>query len=74
MCREGICEPGWEDKVKLLRQRDHFIFSIESTGVLPPDELFREATKVLLSKASELGALLKDTLAAQREDVGSGAL
>lgn len=36
--------------VRLSRVRDHFIFSIESTGALPPDILVKEAIKVLMSK------------------------
>lgn len=36
MCRECIREPGWSDKVSLTRIADHFIFGIESVGMLPP--------------------------------------
>ncbi|XP_056410592.1 DNA-directed RNA polymerases I and III subunit RPAC1 [Hyla sarda] len=36
--------------VKMGRVRDHFIFSIESTGILAPDTLLREAIKVLMGK------------------------
>lgn len=36
MCRECIREPGWSDKVSLSRVADHFIFGIESVGMLPP--------------------------------------
>lgn len=45
MCRECIREPQWDERVKLTRVRDHFIFSVESTGVMPPEVLFSEATK-----------------------------
>ncbi|OQR73479.1 hypothetical protein BIW11_09702 [Tropilaelaps mercedesae] len=37
-------------KVRLGRQRDHFIFSVESAGMLPPDVLVKESIKVMLSK------------------------
>lgn len=40
-----------KDCVRLSRVRDHFIFSIESTGALPPDILVKEAIKVLMSKS-----------------------
>lgn len=50
MCRECIREPGWEEKVQLSRVRDHFLFSVESTGVYRPQDLFRECIKVLASK------------------------
>lgn len=36
MCRECIREPGWSEKVSLSRIADHFIFGIESVGMLPP--------------------------------------
>uniref|UniRef100_A0A9L0IQD5 DNA-directed RNA polymerases I and III subunit RPAC1 n=1 Tax=Equus asinus TaxID=9793 RepID=A0A9L0IQD5_EQUAS len=36
--------------VRLARVRDHYIFSVESTGVLPPDVLVSEAIKVLMGK------------------------
>ncbi|XP_014667921.1 PREDICTED: DNA-directed RNA polymerases I and III subunit RPAC1-like [Priapulus caudatus] len=39
-----------KDCITLTRVRDHFIFSVESTGVLPPDVLVTEAIKVLMSK------------------------
>jgi len=54
MCRECIREPGWENNVELLRKKDHFIFHIESTKILPPKILFEEAVKVLLAKVERL--------------------
>lgn len=41
-----------KDSVKMARVKDHFIFSIESTGALPPDILFVEALKVLKKKCT----------------------
>lgn len=38
------------NKVKMGRQKDHFIFSVESTGMLPPDVLVKESIKVMLAK------------------------
>jgi len=54
MCRECIREPGWEKHVQLLRKKNHFIFQIESTKILPPKILFEEAIKVLLAKIERL--------------------
>jgi DNA-directed RNA polymerases I and III subunit RPAC1 len=48
--RECLRHPEFEEKVKLGRRRDHFIFSIESTGQWDSDELFMEAIKVLKEK------------------------
>ncbi|KAL4554677.1 hypothetical protein LXL04_037279 [Taraxacum kok-saghyz] len=54
LCRECIREPGWEEKVALRRVKDHFIFTIESTGALPPEVLFTEAVKILEDKCERL--------------------
>ncbi|CAI7816451.1 unnamed protein product [Closterium sp. NIES-54] len=54
VCRECIREEGWGDYIQLRRKRDHFIFSVESTGALPPNVLFTEAVKLLEQKARRL--------------------
>uniref|UniRef100_A0A7S1KSC8 DNA-directed RNA polymerases I and III subunit RPAC1 n=1 Tax=Percolomonas cosmopolitus TaxID=63605 RepID=A0A7S1KSC8_9EUKA len=51
MCRECIREDGWENKIGLFRKKQHFIFSIESTGIMTPSEIFKMALKVLYTKA-----------------------
>lgn len=48
--RECLRHPEFVDKVKLGRQRDHFIFQIESTGQWDSDELFLESIKTLKAK------------------------
>ncbi|XP_062375973.1 DNA-directed RNA polymerases I and III subunit RPAC1 [Sardina pilchardus] len=48
--REVLRHDDLKDLVKLGRVRDHFIFSVESTGILPPDVLVSEAINVLLAK------------------------
>ncbi|KAH9607188.1 hypothetical protein KSS87_021254 [Heliosperma pusillum] len=50
LCRECIQEEGWAEYVALRRKKDHFIFTIESTGALPPEVLFTEAVKILEEK------------------------
>ena len=50
---------------QLARLKDHFIFSVESTGALPPETLFTEAVKVLMQKASDIATLLNDAVAGQ---------
>nr|XP_043619085.1 DNA-directed RNA polymerases I and III subunit rpac1 [Erigeron canadensis] len=54
LCRECVREPGWEEKVALRRVKDHFIFTIESTGALPPEVLFTEAVKILEDKCERV--------------------
>ncbi|XP_021689849.2 uncharacterized protein LOC110671641 isoform X2 [Hevea brasiliensis] len=55
LCRE--CIRGgeeWEKRVALHRVKDHFIFTIESTGALPPEVLFTEAVKILEDKCERV--------------------
>jgi DNA-directed RNA polymerase I and III subunit RPAC1 len=52
--RECLRHPEFADKVKLGRVRDHFIFSIESTGQFKSDLLFLESVKVLKYKCLKL--------------------
>ncbi|TNY19054.1 DNA-directed RNA polymerase [Rhodotorula diobovata] len=52
--REVLRHPEFEDKVKLGRVRDHFIFNLESAGQYAPQELVPEAIHVLLDKIREV--------------------
>lgn len=60
--RECLRHDEFKDKVQLGRKRDHFIFSVESTGVDPPDVLVLKAISVLRKKC---GAV-KSEIARQR--------
>ncbi|XP_078349483.1 DNA-directed RNA polymerases I and III subunit RPAC1-like isoform X1 [Oculina patagonica] len=63
--REVFRHEDLKNRVKLSRIRDHFIFSVESTGALSPDVLVCESIKVLLGKCrhflSELDSHCVDT-------------
>ena len=48
MCRECIRR---KHKVKLSREADHFIFTVESVGSMSPQDIVQEALKVLKTKA-----------------------
>ncbi|KAK1170983.1 DNA-directed RNA polymerases I and III subunit RPAC1 isoform X1 [Acipenser oxyrinchus oxyrinchus] len=48
--REVLRYEELKNKVKLARVQDHFIFSVESTAILPPDVLVGEVIKVLMAK------------------------
>ncbi|KAG7268487.1 hypothetical protein CRUP_000209 [Coryphaenoides rupestris] len=50
--REVLRHEDLKSLVKMARVRDHFIFTVESTGVLPPDVLVTEAIQVLMTKCS----------------------
>lgn len=52
--RECLRHDEFKGKVKLGRQQDHFIFSVESTGQYPSDTLFLDAVDVLKYKAKRL--------------------
>merc|ERR1711934_564346 len=58
MCRE--CSRH-SHPVKLLRKRDHFIFSVESTGALPPAVLVEEAIKIFIAKCASTLTKLEET-------------
>ncbi len=45
MCRECIRKEGWEEKVSLQRIANHYIFTVESTGCIPPIELIKEVSR-----------------------------
>ncbi|BFZ07020.1 hypothetical protein BsWGS_10059 [Bradybaena similaris] len=50
-----------KEGVSLARCRDHFIFSVESTGILPPDVLVSESIKILMGKCQKFLQELEDT-------------
>ncbi|KAK9470288.1 DNA-directed RNA polymerase [Dipodascopsis tothii] len=52
--REVLRHPEFEGRVKLGRERNHFIFSIESTGAMAPDELFIKSVQILKKKCQIL--------------------
>ena len=52
--RECLRHEEFNGKVRLGRVRDHFIFSVESTGQVPSDQLFLESVKILRGKCRAL--------------------
>ncbi|KAM4678958.1 DNA-directed RNA polymerases I and III subunit RPAC1 isoform 2-T2 [Amazona ochrocephala] len=48
--REVFRHESLKNLVRLARVRNHYIFSVESTGILPPDVLVSEAIKILMGK------------------------
>lgn len=52
--REVLRHPEFENKVKLGRVRDHFIFNIESAGAMSPEEIFFKSIRILKNKAEYL--------------------
>ncbi|KAK6204362.1 RNA polymerase III (C) subunit [Scheffersomyces amazonensis] len=52
--REVLRHEEFNGKVKLGRKRDHFIFNVESTGAMSPEEIFFKSVRVLKNKAQYL--------------------
>lgn len=51
--RECLRHDEFKDKVVLGRRRDHFIYSVESTGQLNSDEIFLESVALFKEKAKK---------------------
>mmetsp|Transcript_19969 Transcript_19969/g.33435 ORF Transcript_19969/g.33435 Transcript_19969/m.33435 type:complete len:383 (+) Transcript_19969:120-1268(+) len=60
MCRECIRHGNWREKVELRRKNDHFLFSVESTGCMPPETVVREAISIFKNKASKFVSLVEE--------------
>ncbi|KAI9668885.1 MAG: DNA-directed RNA polymerase core subunit rpc40 [Alyxoria varia] len=58
--RECLRHEEFKDKVKLGRDREHFIFSVESVGQFDSDELFVDAVKVMRAKCARLKQCLSE--------------
>eukprot|EP01103_Thecamoeba_quadrilineata_P017732 TRINITY_DN6427_c0_g1_i1.p1 TRINITY_DN6427_c0_g1~~TRINITY_DN6427_c0_g1_i1.p1 ORF type:complete len:364 (-),score=55.74 TRINITY_DN6427_c0_g1_i1:18-1109(-) len=61
VCRECIRFPDFQPFIEIYKVKDHFIFSIESSGVLPPHTLFMEAVKILIDKCVSFTQQLERT-------------
>jgi len=51
-------EDQWRGVFEVRKRKDHFLFTVESTGAVAPDELVRRAIAVLKDKARRLGQAL----------------
>ena len=54
--RNLLSDPEWADRIEINLVKDHFVFTIESTGALKPHELFEEALAILKGKVRQLAA------------------
>lgn len=50
MCRECIRDDKFNKVVELGKKRNHYIFTVESIGVIPPEVCFSKALQVLKEK------------------------
>ena len=54
-----LCEQErWAECLQLRKRKEHFIFTVESSGVLPPDVLVAQALDILAAKCDKLAQRL----------------
>lgn len=51
-------DPRWAGRVQLRRVKEHYLYTVESVGQLPPEVLFSEAVAILREKCARLLAQL----------------
>ena len=47
-------EEAWRGRMELRKRKDHFIYTVESTGVLRPEQLCARALDILAAKCDKL--------------------
>lgn len=52
--RQLTGEAEWANKLEVRKHKDQFIMTIQSTGALPPEELFLDAIDVLAGKCDKM--------------------
>ena len=52
--RRLAADERWAGRLELRKRKDYFVFTVESTGALPPAALFARAVDVLADKADRL--------------------
>lgn len=56
--RRLLEQDRWRESIQLRKRKDHFIFTIESTGCIPAEELMRNALATLAEKCERLAGRL----------------
>ncbi|KAI8879303.1 RNA polymerase 1-1, isoform CRA_b, partial [Backusella circina FSU 941] len=56
--REVLRHDKFNGKVRLTRVRDHFIFNVETSGIIPAEQIFLSALDVFMEKIKELEPLV----------------
>ncbi|RHZ86907.1 hypothetical protein Glove_42g50 [Diversispora epigaea] len=60
--REVLRHKEFDNKVELTRIRDHFIYTVESTGILESERIFIDAIHIMQTKCSRLLLALENKL------------
>lgn len=58
MCRECIRHEGWEERINLKRIARHFIFTVESTGCVQPQEIVKMVSGLTCNECTGLSDYL----------------
>ncbi|CAG8759827.1 18721_t:CDS:10 [Dentiscutata erythropus] len=66
--REALRHKEFEDIVQLTRIRDHFIFNVESTGIMDSEKIFIDSVHILQAKCKRLLTALEHKLREQERD------
>lgn len=56
--RRLLEQERWREAIQLRKRKDHFIFTIESTGCVPAAQLMRDALQILAAKCERLAGRL----------------
>lgn len=56
--RRLLEQDRWRESIQLRKRKDHFIFTIESTGCVPAAELMQNALSILAAKCERLAGRL----------------
>lgn len=56
--RRLLEQDKWREALQLRKRKDHFIFTVESTGCVPADQLVRDALAILAEKCERLAGRL----------------
>ncbi|KAK4516724.1 Transmembrane protein 97 [Mucor velutinosus] len=56
--REVLRHDKFDGKVRLTRVRDHFIFNVETSGIIPAEQIFLSALDVFLEKIKDIQPLV----------------
>lgn len=67
MSRNYMRNPTLKESIKMSRVPNHFIFSVESVGMMEPAVIVSEALKVLKEKCERVNDLADDALASGNE-------
>lgn len=59
VCRECLRHEEWKGKVEVTRDKNHFVFSIESTGAYKAKDIFREAINEFKKTLTEVREAIK---------------